>query len=101
MFLFGPDFFRRRGAKLQRVSTTGDVNGRACDELLAVLRPGFGLSEEDRVVLFIDHQDHLLRRVQFTLNALESTRGAEVQVGPFQAAKAGGRGVPHGVLRTH
>ncbi len=80
MFLFGPDFFRRRGAKLQRLATAGDVDGQPCDELLAVLQPGFGLSREDRVILFIDRQSHLLRRVQFTLNALESTRGAEVQV---------------------
>ena len=80
MFLFGPDFFRRRGAQFQRLDRTGDVDGRACDELLTVLRPGLGLSTEDRVILFIDRQSHLLRRVQFTLNALESTRGAEVQV---------------------
>ena len=80
MFLFGPDFFRRHAAKLQRLSTAGDVDGHACDELLAVLRPGFGLSPEDRAVLFIDRQTHLLLRVQFTLNALESTQGAEVQL---------------------
>ena len=80
MFLFGPDFFRRRAAKLTRLAATGDVDGNACDELLAVLRPGFGPSPEDRVVLFIDRQTHVLRRVQFTLNALESTQGAEVQV---------------------
>ena len=80
MFLFGPDFFRRRGAVLRRLPTAGDVDGRACDELLAVLRPGFGLSAEDRAVLFIDRQTHLLLRVQFTLNALESTKGAEVRL---------------------
>ena len=56
------------------------MDGQACDELLAVLRPGLGLAEEDRVILFIDQGTHLLRRVQFTLNALESTQGAEVQV---------------------
>ena len=80
MFLFGPDFFRRHAAKLQRLSTAGDVDGHACDELLAVLRPGIGLSTEDRAVLFIDRQTHFLLRVQFTLNALESTKGAEVQL---------------------
>ena len=90
MFLFGPDFFRRRAAKLHRLSTAGDVDGKLCDELLAVLRPGFGPSGEDRVVLFIDRQTHLLRRVQFTLNALESTRGAEVQVDLSGQRKLGG-----------
>ena len=38
------------------------------------------MTPEDKVILFIDRQDHRLRRVQFTLNALESTRGAEVHV---------------------
>ncbi len=80
MFLFGPDFFRRHAPKLERLPAIGDVEGHACDELLAVLQPGLGLSKEDRVILFIDRQTHLLLRVQFTLNALESTRGAEVQV---------------------
>lgn len=80
MFVFGPDFFRRHAARLQRLSAMGSVDGHACDELLAVLRPGFGFAAEDRVVLFIDARSHVLRRVQFTLNALESTRGAEVQV---------------------
>ena len=80
MFLFGPDFFRRRAARFQRLERTGEVGGQACDELFTVLHPGLGLSQEDRVILFIDRQSHLLRRVQFTLNALESTRGAEVQV---------------------
>ena len=80
MFLFGPDFFRRRGARFQRLDRTDDVDGHVCDKLFTVLRPGLGLSKEDRVVLSIDRQSHLLLRVQFTLDALESTRGAEVQV---------------------
>ena len=80
MFVFGPDFFARRGVTLQKLTGGGEVNGAACDRLLAVLRPGLGLSSEDRVVLFIDRQSYLLRRVSFTLNALESTRGAEVHV---------------------
>ena len=80
MFLFGPGFFARRAPALQRLPEAGDVDGTACDKLLAVLRPGFGLSAEDRVVLYIDRQTHLLRRVSFTLNTLESTRGAEVHV---------------------
>lgn len=80
MFLFGPEFFRRRGAELQRLTAAGEVDGHACDELLAVLRPGFGLSAEDRAILFLDRRTHFLLRVQFTLNALASTRGAEVRV---------------------
>lgn len=79
MFLFGPDFFTRRRAKFQTVAGPVDVSGRACDRLVTTLGPGLG-SSSDRVVLCIDRQDHLLRRVQFTLNALDSTKGAEVHV---------------------
>ena len=80
MFLFGPDFFVRRAASLQKLPAASEVDGHPCDELLAVLQPGFGSGKEDRVVLSIDQKDHLLRRVSFTLNALDSTQGAEVHV---------------------
>lgn len=93
MFLFGPEFFVRRGATVERLNATATVDGRACDELLAVLRPGFGEAAEDRVVLFIDQGDHRLRRVQFTLNGLESTRGAEVHVDLSAHTRLAGAGV--------
>lgn len=80
MFLFGPGFFVQRGAKFQTVAGTADVDGHACDQVVTSLDPGLGTPAADKVVLFIDRQDHLLRRVQFTLNALESTKGAEVHV---------------------
>ena len=80
MFLFGPDFFIRRNADIEKLPATGEVDGRACDEVLAILRPGFGVAKEDRVVLFVDQRDRTLRRVQFTLNGLESTQGADVHV---------------------
>ena len=80
MFLWGPYFFAQRGAAFEKLAAAADVDGRACDELLTVLRPGLGVAPEDKVILFIDRQDHRLCRVQFTLNALESTRGAEVHV---------------------
>ncbi len=79
MFLLGPFYFDRPGVTL---SSAGDevVDGAVCDKVLAVLRPGFGFAEEDRVVLFIDRANKQLRRVRMTLNGLESTRGAEVDV---------------------
>ena len=90
MFLFGPQFFARRRPTLQKLPGGGVVDGVPCDRLLAVLRPGFGLSNEDRVVLFIDQQSHLLRRVSFTLNTLESTQGAEVHVDLSEHQKLAG-----------
>ncbi len=79
LFLLGPFYFDRSGITL---ATNGDaiVDKAVCDEVLAVLRPGFGEAEEDRVILFIDRASKQLRRVRMTLNGLESTRGAEVDV---------------------
>lgn len=79
-FLFGPFFFEKRGAYVQKLDASIVIGGRTCDEVLAILRPGLGRSSEDRVVLCIDREDHLLRRVQFTLEGLEGTRGAQVHV---------------------
>ncbi len=79
LFLMGPFYFDRPGVTL---ATGGQakVDGALCDELLAVIRPGFGMAKEDRVVMFIDRNTRQLRRVRFTLNGLESTQGAEVDV---------------------
>ena len=48
MFLFGPEFFAQRSAPVTKLSAAADVDGRACDEVLAVLHPGFGEAKEDR-----------------------------------------------------
>ncbi len=79
MFLLGPFYFKRPGATFALAG--GDtVDGRPCDSVLAVLRPGFGFTDEDRVLLSIDRESKMLRRVRMTLNGLETTQGAEVDV---------------------
>jgi hypothetical protein len=79
MFLLGPFYFSRPGILLA-FDGEGIVDGAVCDEILAVLRPGFGSAKEDRVLLSIDREAKQLRRVRMTLNGLESTLGAEVDV---------------------
>ena len=79
LFLLGPFYFDRSGVVYSSAGE-GVVDEAVCDKVLAVLRPGFGESGEDRVVLFIDRVSKRLRRVRMTLNGLESTRGAEVDV---------------------
>jgi hypothetical protein len=61
------------------------VNGEAqvCDVLRVQLVPGLGCSAADRLTLYIDSQAHLLRRVRFSLDGLESTRGAVAEVDTF------------------
>lgn len=79
MFLLGPFYFERPGVVLSLAGET-IVDNALCDQVLAVLRPGFGHAEEDRVVLSIDRASKRLCRVRMTLNGLASTRGAEVDV---------------------
>ncbi len=79
LFLLGPFYFDRPGVVL--AANGGAIVDKAlCDQVLAVLRPGFGMAKEDRVILFIDRATKQLRRVRMTLRGLESTRGAEVDV---------------------
>ena len=79
MFLLGPFYFDRPGVVLTAAGES-NIDGAACDGLLAILRPGFGFAPEDRVILSIDRATKQLRRVRMTLNGLESTQGAEVDV---------------------
>ncbi len=79
MFLLGPFYFERPGVTLATVGE-GRVDGEVCDQVLAVLRPGFGFSKEDRVVLSIERRSGRLVRVRMTLDGLASTAGAEVDV---------------------
>ena len=54
-----------------------------CDVLNLRLSPGIGNSDADQLALYIDHETRLMRRVRMTLNGLESTRGALVDVDTF------------------
>jgi hypothetical protein len=90
LFHFGPSFIRWRAAGLVRLDDAVE-GGARYHRLLATLRPGFGESESDQAVLWIDADSHRLYRVHITLEGFDSTRGAHVdttfleyrQVGPF------------------
>lgn len=82
MFLTGPFYFLDNNLSLE-MAEGETVDGRACEALLAVRRPGHGWSAEDRYLLFIDRENHLLRRVRFTMEGLDSTKGAIVEVDFF------------------
>jgi hypothetical protein len=79
LFLLGPFYFQQSGTVFA-MNGESFVDQALCDEVLAILRPGLGMAEEDRVILHIDRNTKLLRRVRLTLNGLDSTRGAEVDV---------------------
>ena len=77
--VLGPLYFQRPGVTLEKLGPA-KVDGAECDQVLAVLRPGLGYAEEDRVVLSIDHETQRLRRAAFTLNGLAGKRAGEMDV---------------------
>lgn len=79
LFLLGPFYFQQSGTVFA-MNGESLVDEALCDEVLAILRPGVGMAKEDRLILYIDRSSKLLRRVRLTLNGLDSTRGAEVDV---------------------
>jgi hypothetical protein len=89
MFLLGPHYFHRAGVTVTNAGQ-GKVDGVFCDQVMTVLRPGFGVAKEDRVLLSIDQADKRLLRVRMTLNGLESTKGAEVDVTFREFRRIGG-----------
>jgi hypothetical protein len=88
IFLY-PAFYVQRASVLE-LAGSSVVNGRDCDNLLAVLRPGTGSSAEDRVLLCIDRQDKLVRRVWLTLEGSEPSKGAVVSVVHDKFVQVGG-----------
>jgi len=89
MFLTGPFYFLDGNLSLE-VGDDESVEGHLCTTLIAVRRPGHGLSAEDRYLLFIDRENHLLRRVRFSMEGLESTQGAIAEVDFFDHQEIAG-----------
>ncbi len=79
MFLTGPTFVQRRQNSL-RLASPAKLRDRTHHLVMAHLSPGFGLAEEDVVVLWIDAETFRLNRVHFTMRGLKSTRSANVDV---------------------
>jgi hypothetical protein len=77
LFHLGPSFLRMRNAQFARLENARE-NGISYQRLIATLRPGFGFSEADDVVIWINPKTHRLFRVHLTLNGFETTRGAHV-----------------------
>ena len=88
LFLY-PAFYVQRASVLE-LAGTSVVNGRDCDVLLAVLRPGIGNSREDKVLLSIDRETKLVRRVWLTLEGSEPSQGAVVSVEHDKFVNVGG-----------
>ncbi len=82
LFLLGPMWLADRAVPVA-LGGTESVDGRECDIVYLRLAPGLGLAASDRVALFIDRDEKLMRRVRFSLDGLGSTVGAVAEVETF------------------
>jgi hypothetical protein len=98
LFLLGPLWVAgRQAAGLAtpaEVAGTERVHGRLCDVVHVWMSPGLGHAATDRVSLLIDRDDHVMRRVRFTLEGYEGTRGAVAEVDCFEHARRFGLLLP-------
>jgi len=92
LFLLGPLWLAARTAGNpdalpmatgERVRLVSGGVTHECDVLRVQLTPGLGFSSTDRLDLFIDVEQRLMRRIRFSLEGLESTRGAVAEVDSF------------------
>lgn len=89
LFLLGPLWLAGRDLPMRRAGTA-TVDGRACELLEVWQRPGIGFTAMDRLSLAIDRRDRTMRRVTFTLESLDSTRGAVVETDTFDHVRRDG-----------
>jgi hypothetical protein len=82
LFLLGPLLLARNTADRKLILELAPPAG-TFDVLRVRLTPGLGLSTADDVALYIDRDEHLMRRVRITLNGLESTQGAIAEIDCF------------------
>ena len=76
--------------RLDPVRISQDGQGHECERLRISLTPGLGLSDADQLLLFIDAATRRMRRVRFTLEGLDGTRGAVAEVDTMDHVAFGG-----------
>ncbi len=86
LFLLGPLWLVNRDLPMQ-LAGTERVDGRLCDVVNVWLSPGLGKASTDRLSLYIDRADNITRRMRFTLEGFERTRGAVAEVDTFEHAR--------------
>jgi hypothetical protein len=92
LFLFGPMLLTTQWGEDRRLQMDLGPVARVqhrhkeyeCDVLRVRMTPGLGFAAVEDLALYIDRDDHLMRRVRFSLNGLQSTRGAIAEVDAFE-----------------
>ncbi|MCB1098108.1 MAG: hypothetical protein KDN22_21230 [Verrucomicrobiae bacterium] len=81
IFTFGSSVLRDRGNGWRVIGQRVlKENGERCTLVSGTIRPGLGTSDADGIIAWIGNETKRLYRVQFTLNGLASTVGADVDV---------------------
>jgi hypothetical protein len=84
LFLLGPMLLAGRWSAertlAMEIGGVEAVNGLDCDVLRVSIAPGLGFSPSERLALFIDRRERLMRKVRFSLDGLASTVGAVAEV---------------------
>lgn len=80
IFLFGPSWLTVHGRDLTLLPEDRSVAGESCDLIAGRLSPGLGNAGEDYFIVWIGKNSGLMKRFQFSLNGMDSTRGADVDV---------------------
>jgi len=78
-FLLGPLSLAGQSTSFTRLSDVSE-NGRNYHRLYTVLEPGFGQSDRDELILWIDKQREVAYRMEITLQGFATTKGAWVDV---------------------
>jgi len=79
VFLFGSSWLLANGEDFSLLPDA-TFEGDLCQLVVGRVVPGFGNSKEDFFVAWLSKKTGLLRRFQFSLNGMESTQGADVDV---------------------
>lgn len=89
-FLFGPSWLSQVGTDFKLIGER-ELGGETCHLIEGRLSPGFGNSPEDHFIVWIGRDSLWMKRIQISLNGLDSTRGADVDVtfSDFQKAPDG------------
>lgn len=93
LILLGPMLLAERNVVLE-LGGVERVNDVPCDVLRIQLAPGLGHANFDQAAFFIDRQERLLRRLRFSLEGLESTKGTVHEVDMFDHMALHGMRLP-------
>lgn len=98
LFLLGPlllagPWAATRAVAVERGGGEDIVVGghsHVCDLLHVRVAPGLGFAASDRIALYLDRDEGLMRRVRFSLDGMASTRGAVAEVDAWDHVAVGG-----------